>query len=66
MNINQETGEVVNSGRSPRFTLWVAFLVFATVTMGSAISVVSHLLCFPLVAFNLVELHLSSKIEGIA
>jgi len=39
MNINQETGEVVNSGRSPRFTLWVAFLVFATVTMGSAISV---------------------------
>jgi hypothetical protein len=42
MNINQETGEANAAGRSPRFTLWIAFLVFATVTMGSAIGVVSH------------------------
>ena len=42
MQINQETGELINpSGRSPRFTLWVAFLVFATITMGSAVGVVS-------------------------
>jgi hypothetical protein len=41
MNINPETGELV-SGRSPRFTLWIAFLVFATITMGSAVGVVSQ------------------------
>ncbi|KAG7362220.1 hypothetical protein IV203_025886 [Nitzschia inconspicua] len=39
MNIDQETGEVINNGRSPRFTLWVAFFAFATITMGSAVSV---------------------------
>jgi hypothetical protein len=40
MNINPETGEAnASSGRSPRFTLWIAFLVFATITMGSAIGV---------------------------
>ena len=43
MNVNQETGELINSGRSPRFSLWVAFLVFATITMGSAVGVVSSL-----------------------
>lgn len=42
MNINAETGELINSSRSPRFTLWVAFLVFATITMGSAVGVVSR------------------------
>lgn len=40
-NINQETGETM-MGRSPRFTMWVAFLVFATITMGSAVEVVSR------------------------
>jgi hypothetical protein len=40
-SINMETGEAVgNGGRSPRFTLWVAFLVFASITMGSAVEVV--------------------------
>lgn len=39
-NINHETGEAVG-GRSPRFTTWVAFLVFATITMGSSVEVVS-------------------------
>lgn len=44
MTINQETGEVINTGpgRSARFTLWIAFLVFSTVTLGSAVGVVSH------------------------
>lgn len=40
--INQETGESMGRGRSPRFTLWVAFLTFAAITMGAAIEVVSH------------------------
>ena len=39
MNINQETGEALKTGRSPRFTLWVAFFAFATIVMGSAVSV---------------------------
>mmetsp|Transcript_6786 Transcript_6786/g.10645 ORF Transcript_6786/g.10645 Transcript_6786/m.10645 type:complete len:314 (+) Transcript_6786:81-1022(+) len=39
MNIDQETGEVIGKGRSPRFTLWLAFFAFATITMGSAVSV---------------------------
>jgi hypothetical protein len=43
MNIDQETGEVISKGRSPRFTLWVAFFAFATITMGSAVSVVRFL-----------------------
>jgi len=37
MNIDQNTGEVVNQGRSPRFTLWVSFFAFSTITMGSAV-----------------------------
>lgn len=32
------------TGRSPRFTLWLAFFAFATITMGSSISVVSFLI----------------------
>jgi hypothetical protein len=28
-------------GRSPRFTLWVGFLVFSTITLGSSVEVVS-------------------------
>ena len=39
-NINPETGEVISGGRSPRFTTWIAFLVFSTITMGSAIELV--------------------------
>jgi hypothetical protein len=40
--IDQETGESTGLGRSPRFTLWVAFLTFATITMGAAVEVVSR------------------------
>jgi len=39
MNVNSESGEVVFRGKSPRFTLWLAFFAFATITMGSAVSV---------------------------
>ena len=38
--IDTETGESISSGRSPRFSLWTAFLVFATMVMISAIQVV--------------------------
>jgi hypothetical protein len=38
---NPETGETL-SGRSPRFSLWAAFLVFSTITMGSSVQVVSY------------------------
>jgi hypothetical protein len=38
--INPETGQV-EGGRSSRFTLWIAFLVFATITLGSSVEVVS-------------------------
>lgn len=37
-NINQETGEAL-VGRSPRFTTWVAFLVFSTISLGSSVEV---------------------------
>jgi len=40
MNINQETGEIMDQGRSPRFKLWISFLVFSTVTLVSAVGVV--------------------------
>eukprot|EP00525_Craspedostauros_australis_P011792 CAMPEP_0198121488 /NCGR_PEP_ID=MMETSP1442-20131203/32297_1 /TAXON_ID= /ORGANISM="Craspedostauros australis, Strain CCMP3328" /LENGTH=321 /DNA_ID=CAMNT_0043780305 /DNA_START=211 /DNA_END=1176 /DNA_ORIENTATION=+ len=37
-SIDQETGEVVaTSGRSARFNLWGAFLVFSTITLMSAV-----------------------------
>lgn len=39
MNINPETGESIVQSRSSRFKLWVAFLVFSTITMGSAVGV---------------------------
>mmetsp|Transcript_26670 Transcript_26670/g.37586 ORF Transcript_26670/g.37586 Transcript_26670/m.37586 type:complete len:326 (+) Transcript_26670:202-1179(+) len=29
----------MSSSRSPRFTLWVAFLIFSTITMGSAVEI---------------------------
>lgn len=40
-NIDMETGESIGSGRSPRFSLWTAFLAFSTVVMLSAIQTVS-------------------------
>jgi hypothetical protein len=40
-DINTETGESAG-GRSPRFTQWVAFLVFSTITLGSAVEEVSY------------------------
>jgi hypothetical protein len=39
-NISTETGEAMQ-GRSPRFTQWIAFLVFSTITLGSSVEVVS-------------------------
>jgi len=39
MNIDRETGQALPPPRSPRFQLWVAFLVFSTITMFSAIGV---------------------------
>ena len=41
MEIDRETGELVGGRASSRFTLWVAFLVFATITLGSSVEVVS-------------------------
>ena len=56
-NINSETGETITSGRSPRFTLWTAYLVFSIIVMTSAIQVVRLpkilLFCFDF-AFALV------------
>ena len=45
LNINPETGASTNtgaSGRSPRLTLWIAFLVFSTITLGASVEVVSQ------------------------
>ena len=45
LNINPETGASTNtgaSGRSPRLTLWIAFLVFSTITLGASVEVVSE------------------------
>ena len=39
MNVNQETGEALPQARSARFKLWMAFLVFSTITMISAVGV---------------------------
>eukprot|EP00977_Amphora_coffeiformis_P000855 scaffold184_cov179-Amphora_coffeaeformis.AAC.14 len=33
------TGEPLNHGGSPRFSLWVAFWVFATITLGSSVEI---------------------------
>lgn len=38
-NINTETGETTST-RSARFPQWAAFLVFSTITLGSAVQVV--------------------------
>jgi hypothetical protein len=40
-HINSETGEVISSGRSSRFSLWTAFLVFSVVVLISSFQVVS-------------------------
>jgi hypothetical protein len=41
MNVDPDSGEIIRSGKSPRFMLWLAFFAFATITMGSAVSVKS-------------------------
>jgi hypothetical protein len=38
-SVNADTGETTQ-GRSPRFTQWVAFLIFSTITLGSSVEVV--------------------------
>jgi hypothetical protein len=40
-DINTATGESLSQGRSPRFSLWIAFLVFSTITLGSSVEIVS-------------------------
>jgi hypothetical protein len=46
-HINHETGEPVGGGagggRSQRFSLWLAFLVFSSVVLGSAVDLVRRL-----------------------
>ena len=44
--INPETGEVVPRTKSPRFQLWISFLVFATITTFSSIALVSLILSY--------------------
>jgi hypothetical protein len=44
-DINPETG-LTTSSRSPRFTMWAAFLIFSTITMGAAVEEVSAHLSF--------------------
>jgi hypothetical protein len=39
-NINPETGETVASGRSPRFSMWVALTVFSVIVLGASVEVV--------------------------
>ena len=39
MTVNPTSGEVISAGKSPRFSLWMGFFAFATITMGSAVSV---------------------------
>jgi hypothetical protein len=43
-HVNHETGEHTGGGRSQRFSLWVAFLVFTSIVLGSAVDLVSFLL----------------------
>jgi hypothetical protein len=39
-NINPETGETMASGRSPRFSMWVALTVFSVIVLGASVEVV--------------------------
>jgi hypothetical protein len=39
-HIDSETGEATSSGRSSRFSVWTAFLVFSVVVLISAFQVV--------------------------
>lgn len=42
INVDNETGgEMTSNGRSPRFSLWIAFLVFSTITLGASVEIVS-------------------------
>ena len=42
MAVDPNTGEIIPKGKSPRFLLWLSFFVFATITLGSAVSLVSR------------------------
>mmetsp|Transcript_17990 Transcript_17990/g.29791 ORF Transcript_17990/g.29791 Transcript_17990/m.29791 type:complete len:118 (-) Transcript_17990:1051-1404(-) len=43
-DINPDTGESMGSSRSPRFTMWAAFLIFSAITLGGAVEEVRF--CF--------------------
>ena len=47
-NINPETGETMASGRSPRFSMWVALTVFSVIVLGASVEVVrfGRVVCF--------------------
>lgn len=36
-DINPDTGESMGSSRSPRFTMWAAFLIFSAITLGASV-----------------------------
>jgi len=38
MAVDPNTGEIIPKGKSPRFLLWLSFFAFATITLGSAVS----------------------------
>jgi ABC-type multidrug transport system permease subunit len=42
MAVDPNTGEIIPKGKSPRFLLWLSFFAFATITLGSAVSLVSR------------------------
>lgn len=44
-NINPETGETMASGRSPRFSMWVALTVFSVIVLGASVEVVRNRRC---------------------
>lgn len=45
-NINPETGETMASGRSPRFSMWVALTVFSVIVLGASVEVVRACVSF--------------------
>lgn len=42
LNVDTETGQQLNRGRYPRFSLWMALLVFSSITLGASVEIVSR------------------------
>jgi hypothetical protein len=38
--VGEAAGSIIASGRSPRFSLWIALVVFSTITLGSSVEIV--------------------------